>query len=143
LRPEVLVTLYQYRLGLDNLQAGAQSSKTTGVRVAGKLQGWDYAAEYARQRDWADNPLNLSSKYYLVEAGTNFADLAVKAGYEVLGGDTGAGNRAFQTPLATKHLFQGWADVFLTTPANGVRDAWVGGSYPVLGGRLQAWYHDF
>lgn len=143
LRPEATVTLYQYRLGLDNLQNGAQSSKTTGVRVAGKVQGWDYAAEYARQRDWADNPLNLSSKYYLVEAGTNFADLAVKAGYEVLGGDNRTGNRAFQTPLATKHSFQGWADVFLTTPAAGITDAWIGGSYPVLGGRLQAWYHDF
>jgi hypothetical protein len=61
----------------------------------------------------------------------------------VLGGDKGPGNRAFQTPLATKHAFQGWADIFLATPADGVKDAYVGATLPLLGGSLQAWYHDF
>jgi hypothetical protein len=28
----------------------------------------------------------------------------------------------FSTPLATTHLFDGWADKFLTTPANGLDD---------------------
>jgi len=55
---------------------------------------------------------------------------------EVLGGDSGPGNRAFQTPLATKHAFQGLADTFLLTPADGVQDVY-------LGRTLQAWYHDF
>ena len=67
----------------------------------------------------------------------------LKGGYEVLGGDDGVGNRAFQTPLATKHAFQGWADVFLTTPADGIEDAYVGATVPLWGGQLQAWYHDF
>ena len=61
----------------------------------------------------------------------------------MLGGDNGSGNRAFQTPLATKHAFQGWADQFLTTPADGIEDAYVGVTAPLLGGTLQAWYHDF
>jgi len=61
----------------------------------------------------------------------------------VLGGDAGPGNRAFQTPLATKHAFQGWADIFLLTPADGVEDAYVGFTAPLLGGSLAAWYHDF
>src|SRR5690606_34434902 len=56
---------------------------------------------------------------------------------------SGAGNRAFQTPLATKHIFQGWADVFGTTPAQGLDDAYVGAAVPLGGGSLQAWYHDF
>jgi hypothetical protein len=35
----------------------------------------------------------------------------------------GNGVRGFATPLASLHPFQGWADVFLTTPANGIKDA--------------------
>ncbi|MCY1547804.1 hypothetical protein D9M68_838820 [compost metagenome] len=67
----------------------------------------------------------------------------MKAGYEVLGGAEGPGNRAFQTPLATKHAFQGWADLFLMTPADGIEDAYFGAILPLFGGSLQAWYHDF
>lgn len=142
--PQATITLYQYRLGLDNMTgAGGNSTITTGMRLTGGYDGWSYTAEYAKQRDFDNNPLDLNSKYYLLEAGRGFGDWQLKGGYEVLGGDTGAGNRAFQTPLATKHMFQGWADVFLATPADGIRDAWISASYPVLGGRLQAWYHDF
>ena len=54
----------------------------------------------------------------------------------MLGGDNGSGNRAFQTPLATKHAFQGWADQFLTTPADGIEDAYLGVTAPLLGGLL-------
>ena len=39
--------------------------------------------------------------------------------------DEGAPLTSFQTPLATLHKFQGWADKFLTTPPNGIRD-WYG-----------------
>ena len=149
LRPELTVTAYQYLLGLDNLAltaAGAHatlSSKTSGVRLNGVLQGISYALEYAQQKDYADNPQELDSDYYLAELGYTVQGVQLKAGYEVLGGDDGSGNRAFQTPLATKHAFQGWADVFLTTPADGIRDAYLGASTALLGGTLQAWYHDF
>ena len=36
---------------------------------------------------------------------------------------------SFQTPLATGFKFQGWADKFLTTPPNGVRDLYAGAGY--------------
>lgn len=140
--PELTVTAYNYLLGLDNLANGTQSSKTAGLRLNGAVQGVSYALEYARQQDYADNTRDLDSEYYLAELGYTVKGAALKAGIEVLGGDSGAG-RAFQTPLATKHAFQGWADVFLTTPADGVKDVYVGGSLPLLGGTLQAWYHDF
>ena len=149
LRPELTVTAYHYLLGLDNLAltaAGAYatlSSKTSGVRLNGAVQGVSYALEYAQQQDYADNPQELDSDYYLAELGFSLAGVQLKAGYEVLGGDDGSGNRAFQTPLATKHAFQGWADQFLTTPADGIRDAYLGASTALLGGTLQAWYHDF
>ena len=45
--------------------------------------------------------------------------------------------------MATKHAFQGWADAFLLTPADGVQDVYLGGTLPLFGGTLQARYHDF
>jgi hypothetical protein len=144
--PELTVTAYQYRLGLDNLAAGGQSSKTTGLRLNGAVSGVSYALEYAKQSDlsdYADNTRDQDSDYYLAELGYTVKGVALKGGYEVLGGDEGPGNRAFQTPLATKHAFQGWADIFLLTPPDGIKDAYVGGSAPLFGGTLAAWYHDF
>lgn len=47
--------------------------------------------------------------------------------FEVLGtdsNDAAAGSVRFKTPLATLHAFNGWADVFLATPAKGLRDAY-------------------
>jgi hypothetical protein len=141
--PELTVTAYQYSLGLDNLAAGNQSSKTAGLRLNGAVAGLSYVLEYAQQTEYADNPLDLDSDYYLAELGYVIKGVTLKGGYEVLGGDKGPGNRAFQTPLATKHAFQGWADTFLLTPAGGVKDAYVGGSAPLFGGTLAAWYHDY
>ena len=147
--PELTLTAYSYLLGLDNIAASAASplgslaSQTNGLRANGTLGAFSYAAEYAQQKDYADNPLDLDSDYYLAELGYTWQGVLFKGGYEVLGGDDGAGNRAFQTPLATKHTFQGWADVFLTTPADGIEDAYVGVTAPLWGGQLQAWYHDF
>ncbi|MDH1338065.1 alginate export family protein [Ectopseudomonas oleovorans] len=148
-RPELKVTAYSYLLGLDNLAVaptaapGSQSSRTSGLRLTGTREGFSYALEYARQRDYGNNPLDLNGHYFLGELAYQHGGYLAKAGYEVLGGAQGPGNRAFQTPLATKHLFQGWADLFLITPAAGIRDSYVGGSLPLLGGSLQAWYHDF
>lgn len=147
--PALTATAYSYLLGLDNIATapaaalGTLSSKTTGLRLNGALHGISYALEYARQQDYADNPQELSNEYYLAELGYALKGATLKAGVEVLGGDSGPGNRAFQTPLATKHAFQGWADTFLLTPADGVQDVYLGGTLPLLGGTLQAWYHDF
>ncbi|MGH8352481.1 MAG: alginate export family protein [Pseudomonas sp.] len=147
--PALTATAYHYLLDLENVAVTAAapfeslSSKTTGLRLNGALQGVSYVLEYAQQKDYQDNPWELDSDYYLAELGYTVKGVALKAGYEVLGGDNGTGNRAFQTPLATKHAFQGWADLFLTTPVDGVKDAYFGGTLPLLGGSLQAWYHDF
>ena len=146
LAPELTVTAYRYMLGLDNLANRTQSSTTNGLRLNGTVAGVTYAAEYASQSEYASNPKNIDADYYLVEAGYTFKDLnslMLKGGYEVLEGDEDSSKGAFQTPLATKHMFQGWADIFLTTPQAGVKDAYFGGSMPLLGGNVQAWYHDF
>ena len=147
--PQLTATAYSYLLDLDNIAVaptaaeGTLSSQTSGLRLNGVVAGVSYALEYAQQKDYGDNPLELDSEYYLAELGYTLKGVQLKVGYEVLGGDNGSGNRAFQTPLATKHAFQGWADQFLTTPADGIEDAYVGVTAPLLGGTLQAWYHDY
>ncbi|KAF1692103.1 hypothetical protein CSC65_15165 [Pseudoxanthomonas daejeonensis] len=147
--PALSASAYHYRLDLDGIAVtatappGTLSSHTTGLRLEGAQGAWSYAAEYARQQELADNPWTLDSRYLLAELGYKVRGATLKAGFESLGGGEGTGNRAFQTPLATKHLFQGWADMFLTTPAQGVDDLYAGVSVPLAGGTLQAWYHDF
>ncbi|MCJ8168863.1 alginate export family protein [Atopomonas sediminilitoris] len=144
--PALTVTGYRYLLGLDNLANKTQSSATSGLRLTGTLADFSYTAEYASQSEYAGNPKDIDADYYLLEGAYSFKalnNLTLKGGYEVLEGDKDSSQGAFQTPLATKHMFQGWADVFLATPQAGVKDAYFGGSMPLLGGNLQAWYHDF
>lgn len=147
--PELVATAYQYRLGLDNIAVaagaprGTLSSTTTGLRLNGDIGGFSYALEYAQQKDYDHNPWKLDSDYLLAEAGYKVKGVQIKGGFESLGAGEGAGNRAFQTPLATKHVFNGWADVFLTTPADGLEDLYIGASAPLGGGTVQLWYHDF
>lgn len=147
--PSFALGAYHYRLGLDDLAIAPTaarktlSSATTGLRAQGARGPLDYVLEYAVQKDAAGNPLELDSRYHLIEVGYAFDQLKLRAGQEVLGAGSGAGNLAFQTPLATKHAFQGWADQFLTTPADGVDDRYLGATLPLGGGSLQGWYHQF
>lgn len=141
---------YAYLMDFDN--AAALSNKTYGVRVTGKApisEGikFAYEAEYATQDDYADNTNDYSEDYYHIAPSVSLNGLTFKAGYEVLGGD---GTNAFQTPLATLHKFNGWADIFLNTPANGLKDAYVGASYKFAntntlldGAKFGVTYHDF
>ncbi|WP_336980807.1 alginate export family protein [Altererythrobacter fulvus] len=110
----------------------AFSSQTYGLRAAGsfKLGGGlalDLSASFATQSDLGGNPTAYSAEYYNFEAGLGLKGFALKAGYEELGSDGGVAS--FQTPLATLHAFNGWADLFLTTPAAGLRDYSIGASY--------------
>ena len=53
------------------------------------------------------------------------------------------GQYAFQTPLGTNHLFQGWADQFLTTPRQGIRDTYLSAGAKIEKAQLLAEYHEF
>ena len=57
--------------------------------------------------------------YLALAAGLKKDSAYATFGLERMDGD---GVRGFGTPLATLHAYQGWADVFLATPARGVRD---------------------
>jgi hypothetical protein len=78
-----------------------------------------YAAAYARQTDYGRNPGRYSLPYWMGEVSGTWGAWTAKLNYESLGGD---GKRGFSTPLATLHVFQGWADAFTTTPARGIDD---------------------
>lgn len=145
---------YGYLLDFDAAFAQGLSSKTFGARFTGSTPFIDnatllYTAEYARQSDYGDNPTSYDADYYMLEGGIGYKGLTTKLGYEVLGSDNG-GTVAFQTPLATLHKFNGWADQFLTTPAAGLEDIYAHVSYKVSGvneilddTQLTVVYHDF
>ncbi len=125
---------YSYLLDLHNSAGDANSSATYGGYFAGAAPLGskvlvDYRAEFAWQTDYAKSPLRYGTEYYNFEFGASLKPFAFGAGYEDLGSgvNTGAsrGRASFQTPLATLHSFNGWDDVFLTTPANGLRDLYV------------------
>lgn len=116
------LTGYGYLLDFET--APLQSSATWGARLTGARplsSGLEvtWEAEYARQTDYGSNPQAFDLDYLALSAGLKKEARFVSVGLERLDGN---GARAFSTPLATLHAFQGWADVFLATPARGVTD---------------------
>ena len=119
--------LFAYLLDYDEAFLFANSSQTYGGIVSGSLAialetRLSLRASYARQSDLGANPFDYSADYWALEAGTMLSGFTVAAGWEQLGSDN---NRAVQTPLATLHKFNGWADVFLTTPPAGLEDSYL------------------
>jgi len=124
-------TGYTYLLDLHNVAGDGNSSASYGGFFSGaapidERMGVDYRAEFAWQTDYADSPLRYDAVYINVEAGFTLKPVSIGAGWENLGSgkNTGpsGGRASFRTPLATLHAFNGWADVFVTTPANGLHD---------------------
>ena len=120
------------------------SNKTLGLRFDGgfpiggsKLL---YTAEFAKQSDYKDGATTVDADYGYAMLGIDLGGVQIKLNYELLSGD---GVYGFATPFATLHAFNGWADKFLTTPKDGIKDAFisVGGAW--LGVNLLAVYHDY
>lgn len=146
-------TIKGYGILLDFMEAPALSSATWGVRYENMIS-IDAAAniklgvigEYASQRDYAANPFDYEEAYIHGEAALTIAPFTGKIGYEQLGGNGAIG---FSTPLSTLHKFQGFADLFLTTPTTGIEDIYGTISYVwpdgPLGAKLTLYttYHDF
>jgi len=96
----------------------------TGAIPLGESFKLNFMLSYAHQSDYENNPVDYSADYIAAELGASVSGFGIKAGYEELGSDNGIA--AFQTPLATLHAFNGWADLFLSTPASGLRDYYGG-----------------
>ena len=130
---------YAYLLDFDT----GSDSKTFGLSLDGKYKATKsitalYRAEFAHMSDFADNTSGGSAMYYNIEAGAKVSGVIAKVGYEVLGGD---GSSSFQTPLATKHKFNGWADKFLSTPVDGLTDAYITLTTKLMGIKLLGTAH--
>lgn len=142
-----------YGLLLDFEEAPGLSSSTWGARYENALEldadagiKVGVAGEYASQRDYAANPFDYRERYIHAEGALTIAPFTGRIGYERLGGDGAIG---FSTPLATLHKFQGFADVFLATPAAGLEDLYGTLAYQMKDGpfgtglNLFVTYHAF
>jgi Alginate export len=126
---------------LDFEEAAGLSTLTYGVSYDATFDPVTVSATVASQSDYADNTKSFDALYLAFEGKVALKPLTLIAGYELLGSDDG--HAAFTTPLATLHKFQGWADLFLATPADGIEDIYggiAGNAGPV---KLAAFYHDF
>jgi hypothetical protein len=126
------IVAYAYLLDLDNPSSPAARNNSSAT-YGGFLQGswtpksrpaWrlNYRGEFAWQIDHGRSSLDYSAPYYSAEITADAGRFSAGGGYEVLGADQGGSVRA---PLSTLHAFNGWADVFLTTPADGLHDLYV------------------
>ncbi len=136
-----------YYYDIDNQDVTPFSVRTFGARFAGshKLSRTNlgYAVEFASQDSAHNNPVDYSAEYYRFDLSLALSRITPYIGYESLGGDDTRSGSSFQTPLATLHAFNGWADKFLTTPDAGVNDLFAG-----VKGKLGRWswnviYHNF
>jgi hypothetical protein len=153
----VIGTLTGFGYWVDQDEAAVQgfrlSTKTFGARLSGtqpigkaKL---GYQLSYARQSDMGRNPNDYAANYWLADLALDLNGPKLGAGYEVLGAGTGVALTSFQTPLGTLFKFQGWADKYLTTPPDGIRDLYLnaGWSWKAIGPAkavtLQAAWHRY
>ncbi|MEO0794666.1 MAG: alginate export family protein [Verrucomicrobiota bacterium] len=125
---------YFYYVDLDG--AAATSGSTAGLFFNGKVplaEDWSlpFRAEYAFQTNNPGTSGGPNNDFFLnyihAKLGVNYTGkYEIGFGFESLGGNN---TRAFQTPLATLHKFNGWNDVFLFTPVtatgSGLQDYYV------------------
>ncbi|MDO6441729.1 MULTISPECIES: alginate export family protein [unclassified Marinobacter] len=136
------LSAYAYLLEIDD---GTDNGlDTMGLRYAGdyKMESMKfvYAAEYATQEAETGSS-KFDTDYYSLKAGLGVSGITIAMAYEVLGSDDG--NYGFATPLATLHVFNGWSDQFLATPANGLEDISLTVAGGLAGGKWAIEYHDF
>lgn len=145
---------YGYWLDYTEKENYEKSSQTYGLRFSNYQKPGDtmklsdnyglvYTAEWARQDDYGHGKTQYSADRYNVMGGFTAYNFTFQGAMEQLDGK--GVNKHFDTPLGTNHAFQGWADLFLVTPDNGIRD--VSGTIvtSLLRGDLilTGTYHDF
>jgi hypothetical protein len=132
--PMPIGTLTGYTYLIDLFDLDTLSNASYGGFLKGKQSlrdGFDYhyRLEYARQTNYGDAPIDYEVNYARIEQGLSWSEFTTTLTYELLGSDNGVA--AFQTPLATGHIFNGFADVFLVTPPTGLQDFYVEARYKI------------
>ncbi len=122
---------YGYWLGYTEQANYANSNQTYGLRMTNYQKPGDsykvsdnygllYTAEWSIQSDYQNSPQKYTANRYNLMSGFTAYMFTFQGAMEQL---DGAGvNKTFITPLGTNHAFQGWADLFLVTPKDGIRD---------------------
>jgi len=126
-----------------------KSNQTYGIRFNGSspkiMDTFNllYTAEWANQRDYGHGPTKYETDRFNFMGGVKAFNVSVMGAWEQLNGS--GKNKTFDTPLGTNHAFQGWADLFLTTPDNGIRDLFgtVMVEFPRYQTTITGVYHDF
>ncbi|WP_133407689.1 alginate export family protein [Parashewanella tropica] len=127
------VTAFAYLLN-DN--DWPDQNNTIGFDYTGKF-GWLSAhASYAKQ-EYRD----FDAGYFAIDGTASVSAFKFTLGMEELGDDHG--QYGFSTPLATAHKFNGFADKFLATPKDGLRDYYGKVATKVGPVNLAAFYHKF
>lgn len=125
----------------------ACNDSIVGVRLAGSMPlpadfHLLYDASYAKQLPYDGGNSLVNAQYTHLGGGATWRDLGLHADYMLMGANS-SGTYGFQTPLATRHAFNGWAEVFLVTPPKGLQSLYVTATAKVWQTALQATYYDF
>jgi len=121
-------TVVGYAYLIDDKALPFNSTSTFGLRYLDDYNlsnvNFYYVAEFATQRQYHNQPIHFNAFYTHFLAGLQGYGVDFKLGQEILSGNK-AQAKAFRTPLASKHEFNGAADRFLNTPDLGLID-WYG-----------------
>lgn len=145
---------YGYWLDYTEKENYEKSSQTYGLRMTNYMKPGDtykisenyglvYTAEWGYQSDYGHGPTKYEADRFNFMGGFTAYNLTFQGAVEQLNG--GGLNKTFDTPLGTNHAFQGWADLFLITPPNGIRDVFgtAVGVFDRGDVILTAVYHDY
>ncbi|KZZ05737.1 alginate export family protein [Thalassolituus sp.] len=132
------ITAYAYLLEDDDTENSQRDTFGLSYNGSYDMDGTKliYKAEYATQ-----STETADTNYFALEGGAVVSGVTLALGNETLGSDDG--NAAFETPLATKHKFNGWADKFLGTPDSGLSDTYVKAAGKTAGIKLVGFFHKF
>jgi hypothetical protein len=122
---------YGYWLDYTETENYQKSSQTYGLRATCCAKPLDsikisdnyglvYTAEWSRQSDYGHGPTPYDATRLNFMGGFSAYNFMFQGAMEQLNGS--GLNRTFDTPLGTNFAFQGWADQFLVTPNDGIRD---------------------
>ncbi len=127
----------ELRLRLTNYQKPGDTFKLSDN------YGLVYTAEWSIQSDYRNGPKNYTVNRYNLMGGLTAYNFTFQGAMEQLDGV--GQNKTFRTPLGTNHAFQGWADLFLVTPKDGIRDVFGTVITTLDRGKvtLTGVYHDF
>jgi len=145
---------YGYWLDFTDPDVYAKSNQSYGIRLTNYQKPGDsfklsdnyglvYTAEWSIQSDYQNSPKDYTVNRWNLMGGLTAYMFTLQGAMEQLDGV--GKNKTFITPLGTNFAFQGWADQFLVTPDNGIRD--VFGTVTTLLDRgdmtLMGVYHNF